>query len=75
MKIKFIIESILAFFGFRQSDSKTIKKPNNDNNSKMDIGKGFQIDNPNIFVYWNIDEKTLMNLFENSELKYITTGY
>lgn len=41
----------------------------------MDIEKGFQIDQPNIFVPWDIDEKTLRDLFKGQDLKYVTTGY
>ncbi len=29
----------------------------------MDIDKGFHIDQPNIFVPWDIDEKTLTDIF------------
>ena len=41
----------------------------------MDINKGFQIDNPKIFIPWDIDEKELTNLFNGHELKHVTTGY
>jgi hypothetical protein len=41
----------------------------------MDINKGFQIDDPKVFVPWDIDEKELTNLFNGRELKRVTTGY
>ena len=75
MKIKLLIGSILTFFGFEQNSDKTDKPTSNEKDLKVDIDKGFQIDNPKIFVAWDIDEKTLTELFKNSELKHITTGY
>jgi hypothetical protein len=53
---------------------KIIGKPTN-NSLNMDISKGFQIDNPKIFVPWDIGEKELTDLFNSHELKHITTGY
>jgi len=68
--MKLLVSQILTFFGLGQ-EKKTVKL----SSFNMDINKGFQIDNPNIFVPWGIDEKTLTDLFKNDELKHITTGY
>jgi hypothetical protein len=39
------------------------------------ITYGFQISDPKIFVPWDIDEKMLIDLFKDQNLKQITTGY
>lgn len=44
-------------------------------NRKMNIDKGFQIDEPNVFVPWDIDEKGLENLLGNYGLRKIKDGY
>ena len=41
----------------------------------MEIEKGFKIDNPNVFIPWNITEKELTELFTGNELKNVTNGY
>jgi len=41
----------------------------------MDISKGFQIEQPPVFVPWNIHEKELLDLFPEHALRYITHGY
>lgn len=41
----------------------------------MTIDKGFKIDQPDIFVPWDIDEKQLTDLFKGQKLINITTGY
>jgi glutaredoxin len=42
---------------------------------KTDITKGFQIDEPNVFISWDIDEVTLINLLDEYDLKKVTDGY
>ncbi len=73
MKIKLLVVSILAFFSQRKN--KTITMTDDNLDLKMDISKGFQIDNPNILVSWDIDEKILIDLFQGNKLKHVTTGY
>ena len=75
MRIKLILGYILTFFGFGQASKKNEGQSDKDKKIKMDIDKGFQIDRPNIFVPWDIDEKTLKDLFKGHELKHVTTGY
>ena len=41
----------------------------------MDIAKGFQLDTPDIFIPWEIDEKTLTDLFDGHSLRHVTAGY
>ena len=41
----------------------------------MEITKGFKIVKPDIFVDWNIKENDLQKLFQDSDLKKVTTGY
>lgn len=41
----------------------------------MNIEKGFKIDQPEIFVPWDINEKELKNLFKGTHLTNVTTGY
>lgn len=72
MEIRIFIESVSAFFGFRQS---SVKSTSIDTKLRIDIDKGFQINSPNIFVPWEINEKTLNELFIGQELKRVTTGY
>ena len=73
--MKTIITSILTFLGLRQTLEKNNEKILSDNKHKIDINKGFQIDKPNIFVPWKIDEKTLVELFKEQDLKRVTNGY
>ena len=75
MRIKPILGYILTFFGSGQASKKNEGQSDKDKKLKMDIDKGFQIDRPNIFVPWDIDEKTLKDLFKGQELKHVTTGY
>src|SRR4030095_4599850 len=41
----------------------------------MDITKGFQLDTPDIFVPWDIDERALDDLFKEHSLRQVTAGY
>lgn len=43
--------------------------------SEMTLTKGFQIDEPNVFIPWDIDENGLTILFEKYDLKKICDGY
>jgi hypothetical protein len=61
--MKTIITSILTFLGLGQTSEKNNAKLNSNSKQKMDINNGFQIENPNIFVPWKIDEKTFTDLF------------
>ena len=72
MRINKIITSVSAFFGFGQTIAKL---PSIDTKLRNDIDKGFQISSPNIFVPWDIDEKTLTELFIGQKLKHVTSGY
>ena len=42
---------------------------------KMNINIGFQIDQPNIFVPWDVDQKGLIDLFRGHEIQRVTEGY
>ena len=75
MRIKLILGYILTFFGCGQASKKNEGQSDKDKQLKIDIDKGFQIDRPNIFVPWDIDEKTLKDLFKGQELKHVTIGY
>jgi hypothetical protein len=74
MKIKLLIASVLAFFG-GQDNYKITEKAKNLKDFNMNIQTGFQIDNPKIFVPWDINEQALINLFNGHELKKVTKGY
>jgi hypothetical protein len=63
MNLKSAIKSIIAFLGL------------GDKNPSKEILNGFQIIDPKIFVPWNIDEKRLIDLFKDRNLKQITIGY
>jgi hypothetical protein len=39
----------------------------------MDIVKGFQIDEPDLFINWNIDRNGLLDVFKNYNLRKVTT--
>ena len=41
----------------------------------MEIEKGFKIDNPNVFIPWNITENELIEILDGNELKNVTNGY
>lgn len=41
----------------------------------MNLIKGFQLDSPNIFIPWGINEYFLLSLFNNRGLKRVTDGY
>jgi hypothetical protein len=41
----------------------------------MNISSGFQVEEPNALVPWNITEKELNTLFESHGLRRITSGY
>jgi hypothetical protein len=36
---------------------------------------GFQLDDPNLFIPWDITQKKLIDLFQGHELKQVTNGY
>ncbi len=72
MRINKIITSVSAFFGFGQSIAKSSSI---DTKLRIDIDKGFQINSPDIFVSWDIDERTLTELFKGQKLKHVTSGY
>jgi len=42
---------------------------------KIDITKGFQIDEPQVFIPWDIDEATLINVLMRFDLRKVTDGY
>jgi len=42
---------------------------------KMNINEGFQIDEPDVFVPWGIEEEGLVNLLGNYGLKKFKKGY
>lgn len=42
---------------------------------KMDIQEEFKIGEPDVFIPWNIDEKTLTKILNGHEIKHVTTGY
>lgn len=79
MKIKPLLESIFTFISFKLRIQKktSSNKGQIDNNNKIEINltKGFQINKPNIFIPWDIDENTLMDLFKDNQLKRVTNGY
>ena len=41
----------------------------------MDISRGFQIEQPAVFVPWGISEAALKKLFEPGALRHVTSGY
>lgn len=41
----------------------------------MDIEKGFQIENPNIFVPWSVSQSQLRELLSSQGLRHVTEGY
>ncbi len=41
----------------------------------MNIAEGFQIEVPNVFIRWGIDETELRILLEPYGLRHITRGY
>jgi len=41
----------------------------------MDIAKGFQIEQPKIFIPWKISETELKQLFDGQLLRHVTHGY
>lgn len=44
-------------------------------NKIMDIAKGFQIEDPNVFVPWSVSQSQLRELLSEYGLTHITTGY
>ena len=72
-----VIESLYRLLGLRKSKNSSTNGMNEkpDLRPRVNITYGFKINKPDIFVPWNIDEKTLTNLFEKYEIKHITTGY
>src|SRR5438552_13860370 len=42
---------------------------------RMDLSKGFQIEEPNIFVPWDTPESQFQNGFEGLHLRLVTHGY
>lgn len=67
MNLKILFASVLTLFG--------IGKQDNSGSLAMDITKGFQIEKPNIFVPWEIDEKGLIEIFKGDSLKKVTVKY
>ena len=67
MTLKILFASVLIFFN--------IGPQNKSDSLNMDLTKGFQIDNPNIFVPWNIDGKGLKEIFKAHELIRVTAKY
>lgn len=41
----------------------------------MDIAQGFQIEVPDVFVPWSINEQDLSVLFDSRVLRHVTHGY
>lgn len=41
----------------------------------MNIQEGYKIDEPDIFIPWDIDEQTLTQRLDGYDLKHVTTGY
>jgi hypothetical protein len=41
----------------------------------MDISKGFQIEQPQVFVPWKIHEEQLQEIFREHTLRHVTHGY
>ncbi|UCD31170.1 MAG: hypothetical protein JSV38_10160, partial [Desulfobacterales bacterium] len=41
----------------------------------MDIAKGFQIEDPNVFVPWSVSQSQLRELLSEHGLRPITKGY
>src|SRR5262245_19993290 len=41
----------------------------------MDLSKGFQIEEPNVFVPWNIRETQFKQGFDRLQLRCVTDGY
>jgi hypothetical protein len=42
---------------------------------KIDITKGIQLDEPNVFIPWDIEEVNLVSLLKKHNLEKITDGY
>jgi hypothetical protein len=42
---------------------------------KMNIQEGYKIDEPDIFITWDIDEQTLTEKLNGHDFKHVTTGY
>jgi hypothetical protein len=41
----------------------------------MDVSRGFQIEQPNIFISWGISEAELEEVFSGLDLRRVTDGY
>ena len=41
----------------------------------MEIGRGFQLEQPRVLVPWGISEQELQGLFKDLELRHVTHGY
>lgn len=41
----------------------------------MNIQEGYKIDEPDIFIPWDIDEQTLTQKLKAHDFKHVTTGY
>ena len=41
----------------------------------MNINQGYQIDEPNVLIPWDIDEHTLVKVFDGYDIKHVTIGY
>ncbi len=75
MKLRSIVAAIITSLGFDSKGKKNRSGSKSGSKSTLDINKGFKIDEPNLFIPWHIDEKKLIELFEGSDLKHVTTGY
>lgn len=75
MKMKRAIALFLASMGIGRESEDHFLQPSTRSLNQMDIDKGFQIDQPNVFVPWDIDENTLSGLFKGYDLHHVTTGY
>lgn len=41
----------------------------------MNIQEGFKIDEPNVFIPWDIEEQILTQKLNEYDFKHVTTGY
>jgi hypothetical protein len=42
---------------------------------EMNIQEGYKIDEPDIFILWDIDEQNLTQKLNGHDFKHVTTGY
>jgi len=67
MNVQTLFASVLTFF--------SVGKQNKGDSLAIDITNGFQIETPNIFVPWDIDERELKKIFKAGSLKHVTEKY